>query len=389
MTKSSGTILDGDSRPGGRGAGRGPRSRRASAPERPLTLITGGAGFIGTNLADRLLSQGAPVLVLDDISRPGAERNLAWLRSRHPGRLQVEIGDVRDGPAVRRVVGQADRIFHLAAQVAVTSSLADPVRDLEINIRGTLNVLEAARARQRPPPVLFTSTNKVYGALPDVELERRDRRYVPVDPRLAAAGIDEQRPLDFHSPYGCSKGAADQYVLDYARCFGVPAVVFRMSCIYGPHQCGTEDQGWVAHFLMRARDQGMLTIYGDGCQVRDILFVDDLVDALLLAMRGIDRLAGQAFNIGGGPANSLSLLELLDIMAGRLGLEVRTGHAGWRSGDQRYYVTNTGRFSSATGWSPAISAAEGVSRLHDWLVAGDPAPLLTRCASPGTPATVC
>lgn len=339
---------------------------RRSTPEGPLTLITGGAGFIGTNLAHRLLSQGAPVLVLDDISRAGVEHNLAWLRTRHPGRLQVEIADIRDPSAVRRAVERADRIFHFAAQVAVTTSLTDPLRDFEINARGTLNVLEAARTRQRPPPLLYTSTNKVYGALPDVKLERQERRYVPVDPRLAG-GIDERRPLDFHSPYGCSKGAADQYVLDYARCFGVPAAVFRMSCIYGPHQCGTEDQGWVAHFLMRAREQGTLTIYGDGCQVRDILFVEDLVDALLLAMRGIDRLAGQAFNIGGGPANALSLLELLDLISARLGLEVRVEHAGWRSGDQRYYVTDSSRFTAATGWSPAVSAAAGVARLHEWL----------------------
>ena len=344
--------------------------------EGPLTLITGGAGFIGTNLADRLLSQGAPVLVLDDVSRAGVERNLAWLRRRHPSRLQVEIGDVRDPSAVRRAVDRADRIFHLAAQVAVTTSLLDPLRDFEINGRGTLNVLEAVRARQPPPPILFTSTNKVYGALPDVELEPRDRRYVPADPRLAASGLDERRPLDFHSPYGCSKGAADQYVLDYARCFGLAAVVFRMSCIYGPHQCGTEDQGWVAHFLMRARTRGTLTIYGDGRQVRDVLFVEDLVDALLLAMRGIERLAGEAFNIGGGPANSVSLLELLDIMSGHLGLAVRVEHAGWRSGDQRYYVTDSGKFSAATGWAPAIAVAEGVARLHDWLSGAQrPAPM--------------
>ena len=347
-------------------------SRRASTPEGPLTLITGGAGFIGTNLANRLLSQGAPVLVLDDVSRPGVERNLEWLRTRHPGRLQIEIADVRDAVAVRRAVDRADRIFHLAAQVAVTTSLVDPVRDCDINVRGTLNILEAARARQRPPPLLFTSTNKVYGALPDVELARRDRRYVPADPRLAAGGIDERRPLDFHSPYGCSKGAADQYVLDYARCFGLPAAVFRMSCIYGPHQCGTEDPGWVAHFLMRARDGETLTIYGDGCQVRDVLFVEDLVDALLLAMRGIDRLAGEAFNIGGGPRNSVSLLELLDMMAERLGLAAHIAHAGWRSGDQRYYVTNNGKFSAATGWSPAISVLEGMGRLHDWLASARP-----------------
>ena len=356
-------------------------SRRPGTREGPLTLITGGAGFVGTNLAKRLLSQGAPVLLFDDLSRAGVERNLAWLRARYPERLQVEIADVRDMPAVRRAVDRADRIFHLAAQVAVTTSLLDPLRDFEINARGTLNVLEAARARPQPPPLLLTSTNKVYGALPDVQLERQGRRYTPVDARLAASGLDEHRALDFHSPYGCSKGAADQYVLDYARCFGLPAVVFRMSCIYGPHQCGTEDQGWVAHFLMRARDHQTLTIYGDGCQVRDVLYVEDLVDALLLAMRRIERLAGQAFNIGGGPANSVSLLELLSLMAERLRLEARVEHAGWRSGDQRYYVTNSRKFAAATGWSPAISVTEGLSRLDEWTrsESGEAVPL----AAPG------
>ena len=349
-------------------------SRRASTAEGPLTLITGGAGFIGTNLADRLLAQGAPVMVFDDLSRAGAQRNLAWLRTRHPGRLQVEIADVRDAPAVRRAVDRADRIFHLAAQVAVTTSLLEPLRDFEINARGTLNVLEAARARPRPPPLIFTSTNKVYGSLADVELERRDRRYVPADARLAASGLDERRPLDFHSPYGCSKGAADQYVLDYARCFGMPAAVLRMSCIYGPHQCGPEEQGWVARLLMRAREQKTLTLYGDGCQVRDVLFVEDLVDALLLAMRTIDRLCGQAFNIGGGPGNAVSLLELVDIIGARLGGAVRTEHAAGRSGDRRYYVTNSGKFFATTGWSPAIPVAEGIGRLYEWLEATSPVP---------------
>jgi CDP-paratose 2-epimerase len=358
-------------------------TRDSRTREASLTLITGGAGFIGTNLADRLLSQGTPVLLFDDLSRAGVERNLEWLRGRHPERLQVEIADIRDAQAVRRAVDRADQVFHLAAQVAVTSSLIDPQRDFEINARGALNVLEAARARQWPPALLFTSTNKVYGALPDVALERLGQRYVPVDARLADDGIDERRPLDFHSPYGCSKGAADQYFLDYGRCFGLPVVVFRMSCIYGPHQCGTEDQGWVAHFLMRARERHPLTIYGDGCQVRDILFVEDLVDALLLAMRGIHRLAGQAFNIGGGPANAVSLLELLSLMSERLGLETRVEHSGWRSGDQRYYVTNSSKFAEATGWSPATSTAEGMSRLHDWLAsAAPPVVAATSAAAP-------
>ncbi|HEY0179086.1 MAG TPA: NAD-dependent epimerase/dehydratase family protein, partial [Dokdonella sp.] len=288
---------------------------RAPAPagDAPV-LITGGAGFVGTNLAARLLGDGRRVLVYDDLSRRGVERNLEWLRARYgEDRLEVEIADVRDAERLARAVARAAQVFHFAAQVAVTSSLEDPVADFEINVRGTLNLLEALRALDRPPPLVFTSTNKVYGALDDVALEGTETRYRPEDAQIRACGISERRPLDFHSPYGCSKGAADQYILDYARSFGLPAVVLRMSCIYGPHQHGNEDQGWVAHFLIRALERRPITLYGDGRQVRDILFVDDLVDAMLACQRQIDALRGRAFNLGGGPRNTVSLLELLDL----------------------------------------------------------------------------
>jgi CDP-paratose 2-epimerase len=251
--------------------------------------------------------------------------------------------------------------------VAVTTSLAQPLGDLAVNVGGTLTLLEAIRGCATPPSLVFTSTNKVYGALDDVALEAGPARYAPPAASLYRAGIDERRPLDFHSPYGCSKGAADQYVLDYARSYGLDTVVFRMSCIYGPHQYGTEDQGWVAHFLLRALAGTPITIYGDGRQVRDILYVDDLVDALLLAESGIDRLRGQAFNIGGGPENAVSLLDLLDRIAALGGGRPQTVFGGWRTGDQRYYVSNTGKFAAATGWRPRVSAGDGIGRLHAWL----------------------
>ena len=332
------------------------------------TLITGGAGFIGTNLANRLMSQGRDVLIFDDLSRPGVQRNLDWLFERHPGRLSVEVGDVCNPAALEPVVAQASEIYHFAAQVAVTSSLTAPMRDFDVNARGTINVLEAMRRLEEPPPVLFTSTNKVYGALEDVALTPQNgMRYVPADASLREHGVDERRPLDFHSPYGCSKGAADQYVRDYARCFGLRTVVFRMSCIYGPHQQGNEDQGWVAHFMMRARARGTLSIFGDGLQVRDVLYVEDLVDALVLAMRNSGTLAGRAFNMGGGPANTLSLLELISWLKEHHSLKPRIQHLRTRTGDQRYYVSDVTAFSEATGWAPRTSVANGLEGLAHWL----------------------
>lgn len=329
------------------------------------TLITGGCGFIGTNLAERILSQGGLVMVLDNLSRPGVKQNLKWLRERHGRRLLVALADIRETKAVRQAVRGAAEVFHLAAQVAVTTSLVDPVDDFEVNARGTLNVLEAIRGRESPPPLVFTSTNKVYGGLPDLSLRAGSSRYEPEGRGRAAVG--EDRPLEFCSPYGCSKGAADQYVLDYARTFSLPAAVFRMSCIYGPHQLGTEDQGWVAHLLLRALEGEPITIYGDGKQVRDVLYADDLVSALLLAARHIDRVQARAFNIGGGPANTLSLLELLELIGQMRGGRPPVHFGEWRPADQRYYVSDFRKFARATGWSPKVAAREGVHRLFEWL----------------------
>jgi len=344
------------------------------------SLVIGGSGFVGSNLADRLLRDGREVVVFDNLSRPGVERNLAWLRRTHGERVIFVEGDVRDRDAVARAVrggaGPVADVYHFAGQVAVTTSLGDPSDDFEINARGTLNVLEAVRALRdatgHAPPVLFTSTNKVYGELSDVAEARSaagTRRYAPADASLAATGIGEARPLDFHSPYGCSKGAADQYVCDYARSFGLPTVVFRMSCIYGPRQFGTEDQGWVAHFLIRALDRQPITLYGDGLQVRDVLFVDDLVDAFLLARRHVGKLAGRAFNIGGGPANTTSLIELVERIGALTGRDPTVGFEAWRTGDQKWYVSDVRAFGAATGWQPRTSLPEGLARLHAWLLA--------------------
>jgi CDP-paratose 2-epimerase len=354
-------------RAGNRGS---PAQRR-----RGHVLITGGGGFIGANLANRLLTEGHPVLIYDNLSRSGAERNLDWLREQHGDRLQVEIADIRDREALRAAVRSAERVYHLAAQVAVTTSLVDPLHDFEVNIGGTVNLLEAVRRRDNPPPLLFTSTNKVYGGLSDLALEKNGTRYQPLDAALRT-GINEERPLDFHSPYGCSKGAADQYVCDYARTYGLPAVVFRMSCIYGLHQMGNEDQGWVAHFLIRALEEKGIVVYGDGMQVRDILFADDLVDAFLLAQANIHTLSGQAFNIGGGLGNTISLLELVDLVGQLRGDRPDLQFQDWRPGDQRYYVSDTRKFKTATGWSPKITARAGIERLLQWLAEsrGLPAP---------------
>ena len=326
-------------------------------------LITGGAGFIGTNLAHRFLSKGHPVLLYDNLSRPGVRRNLEWLEHTHGELVQIETADVRDPGPLRKAAKRASKVFHFAAQVAVTSSLVEPIHDFEVNARGTLNLLEALRGLENPPPVLFTSTNKVYGDLSDVRLQMNAGRYEPVDAELRQNGFSESRPLNFHSPYGCSKGCACQYVLDYSRTFRIPAVAFHMSCIYGLHQFGNEDQGWVAHFLIKALQNAPITIYGDGRQVRDILFVEDLIDAFLLAHQHMDDLAGQAFNIGGSPANTISLLELLDLIGELQGSRPETRFDEWRSADQRYYVSDIRKFSAATGWYPKVTVREGVSQL--------------------------
>jgi CDP-paratose 2-epimerase len=342
-----------------------PRARSQSSPDETV-LITGGAGFVGTNLAHRLVSSGQRVRILDSLARPGVERNLRWLQAKHGDLLQVEIADIRNRHRLRAALRDVSQVFHFAAQVAVTSSLAAPIHDFEVNARGTLNLLEEIRTLPTPPPLVYTSTNKVYGGLSDVELREDPSRYEPVG-QDARYGISEGRALDFHSPYGCSKGVADQYVLDYARSFGLPTVVFRMSCIYGPHQFGTEDQGWVAHFLRRGLSGQPITIYGDGKQVRDILFVEDLVDALLLAQAKMGEISGQAFNIGGGPEHTVSLLELLDLMSELDAPASRVDFAPWRTGDQRYYVSDYRKFKKNTGWTPQVSVYDGVQELLRWL----------------------
>ncbi len=338
----------------------------SAGDQRPI-LITGGAGFIGTNLAHRLLSAGRRVVLYDNLSRPGVEGNLAWLREVHGTQVRHEQGDVRDLPALRKAVREVSQVFHFAAQVAVTTSLERPIEDFEINARGTLNLLEALRSLPDPPPLVFTSTNKVYGDLRDVRLRMRRGRYEPEDQHVRAHGFSEECPLNFHSPYGCSKGAACQYVQDYARTFGLKTIVFRMSCIYGPHQFGTEDQGWVAHFLIKALQRTPLTIYGDGRQVRDVLYVEDLVDAFLLAQQHMNKLAGQVFNIGGGPANTTSLLELMELIGELQGGCPGVRFADWRPADQQYYVSDTRRFSEATGWFPRTGVRAGVEQLFLWL----------------------
>ncbi|MEX2670983.1 MAG: NAD-dependent epimerase/dehydratase family protein [Phycisphaeraceae bacterium] len=334
--------------------------------DRRPCLITGGAGFIGTNLAQRLLSLGRRVILLDNLSRPGVRRNVAWLRHRFGTQVELEQGDVRDPAILQRLVRRVSHVFHFAAQVAVTTSIADPVTDFEVNARGTLNLLEAVRACEQPPPLLFTSTNKVYGSLNDLEMVTLPKRYEPADRHLREEGF-APGALDLYSPYGCSKGAADQYVLDYARTYHIPTIVFRMSCIYGAHQFGTEDQGWVAHFLIRAMAGEPIKIYGDGRQVRDVLYVDDLIDAMLLAQANAPRLSGRAFNIGGGPERTLSLLELIHLIEE---MGISTGDVSfedWRVGDQRYYVSSIEAFAEAVGWEPRVSLREGIRRLHAWL----------------------
>lgn len=297
------------------------------------------------------------------------ERNLRYLRETYGARAQFIHADVRDPETLQQAVRAARQVFHFAAQVAVTTSMIDPMNDFTINVMGTLNLLEALRATPTPPPLLFTSTNKVYGSLPDVDLRINGLRYEPVDAYLRQHGICEDRPLDFHSPYGCSKGAADQYVLDYARTFGLPTAVFRMSCIYGPHQYGNEDQGWVAHCLISAIDEQPITIFGDGKQVRDVLFVKDLIDAMLLAQEHMATIKGRAFNIGGSTANTISLLELMDMIAELHGAPPELRFDDWRNGDQRFYVSDTSAFSAATGWQPRTSVRDGVRALYDWLMA--------------------
>ncbi len=330
-------------------------------------VITGGAGFIGSNLAHRLINEGHQVVVYDDLSRLGTDKNVAWLQATHGHGWALVQADVRDFGALRAAMAGADVVYHLASQVAVTTSVQDPRHDFEVNALGTFNVLEAARLAQRRPLVLYASTNKVYGGMEDVVVLEGRAGYAYGD---FPQGIPETHPLDFHSPYGCSKGAGDQYVRDYARIYDLPTVVFRQSCIYGPRQFGVEDQGWVAWFLIAAVTGRPITIYGDGKQVRDLLWVDDLLDLYQLAIDQIDTATGQVYNVGGGPENTLAVWAGLGPMLEELvGHEIEIEHADWRPGDQRIFVADIRKAEMELGWKPRVGKQEGVRRLYDWVVA--------------------
>jgi CDP-paratose 2-epimerase len=342
-----------------------PRVVRDVAP----VVIFGGAGFIGANLADAMMHDGDDVVVFDNLSRPGVERNLNWLAGRHAAQLHFVAGDIRDQTAVAAVVKDARAVFHLAAQVAVTSSMVDPLDDFSVNAQGTLNILESIRQLGNAVPLIFASTNKVYGGLAGLAMEEAPDRYMPASAQLRQNGVDETRPLDFCTPYGCSKGTADQYVLDYAHTYGLQTAVLRKSCIYGPRQFGTEDQGWVAHFLIRALLGEKITIYGDGKQVRDVLHVSDAVAAYRSVLANIGQVAGQAFNLGGGVQNAVSLRTVLEEIAVVTGRTVEVVHAERRTGDQLYFVADTGRLAASVGWRANIGWQDGLRDLAEWLAA--------------------
>lgn len=324
-------------------------------------LITGGLGFIGCNVADRFLRDGHDVVILDNARRAGVMKNLDWLRERHGDRVNWVNADVRDFGAVQKAIQGAGIVFHLAAQVAVTTSLDNPQEDFSINAQGAVNVLEAARLLKPQPILLFTSTNKVYGGIDHVKVVERATRY---EFESMPNGISEECPLDFHSPYGCSKGAADQYVRDYRRIYGLPTVVLRMSCIYGPRQFGNEDQGWVAHFALTGMRGGGITIYGDGKQVRDLLYVDDLVELMVRAIAKIDFTAGKIYNVGGGPANTISVwAELRDPLEKLIGKLPTVTYGAFRPGDQLVYISDIRKAQRELDWTPKVGIPEGLKRM--------------------------
>jgi CDP-paratose 2-epimerase len=329
--------------------------------------LTGGAGFIGSNVAKHYLDQGQHVVVYDTLERAGCHENVAWLQKHeNAGNLEVLVGDVRTPTrALEKSIQESDVLLHLAGQVAVTSSVADPVTDFETNALGTLNILELIRnAPGRKPTLIFSSTNKVYGAMKDLAIVEEDHQYSYRD---LASGICEQRMLDFHSPYGCSNGCADQYVRDYSRMYGLDTVVFRQSCIYGYRQFGIEDQGWLAWFVIAAVLNKPLTIYGDGKQVRDILFIDDLIAAYDQALDNIETTSGQIYNIGGGPQNSISLLDLTRLLKSQVNLELSVSFDDWRPGDQPVYISNITKACNDFGWKPTVDWKTGVRRMTEWV----------------------
>ncbi len=328
-------------------------------------LATGGAGFIGANVADRFLKRGDRVYIFDNLSRRGTEWNLKWLK-RHNNMVFIK-GDVRKYKDLYNLFKKEkdfDAVFHFAAQVAVTTSVTNPREDFEINALGAFNVLEAIRENKANPVILFSSTNKVYGGMTDIKIVENNNRYEYAD---LPGGISEGRLLDFHSPYGCSKGTADQYMIDYSRIYGLRTVVFRQSCIYGYRQFGIEDQGWVAWFTIATMMDKKLTIYGDGKQVRDVLFIEDLVDAYESAIKNIDKVKGQAFNIGGGPKNTMSLLELIAFLEQFFGKKIPLVYSEWRPGDQPVFICNIDKAKEMLGWEPKISPQEGVKLLYEWV----------------------
>jgi CDP-paratose 2-epimerase len=329
------------------------------------TIITGGAGFIGSNASARFLKRGHQVVVIDNLAREGVGKNLEWLRTQ--GTLEFLQVDVRNGTELASVFRQhqdADQVLHLAAQVAVTTSVRSPREDFEINALGTFNVLEGMRGAGMAAPLIYASTNKVYGEMTSVGVVETDGRYAY---QSLPSGVSEQHNLDFHSPYGCSKGAADQYVIDYHRIYGLRTVVFRQSCIYGYRQFGAEDQGWVAWFMIASQLGRPITIYGDGKQVRDILFIDDLLDAYDAAFAAADKVAGSAFNIGGGPENVLSLRELVAYIERRSARTIPVGSADWRPGDQKVFVSDISRARAELGWTPKTGCSRGLDQLFDWI----------------------
>lgn len=329
-------------------------------------LITGGAGFIGSNTTEHFLNQGADVTIFDNLSRPGASANLAWLQSLPNSKnLNIIKGDVRDAAALNTAVAGVDRIIHLAGQVAVTTSIHNPREDFEINALGTFNLLEAIRLHAPNASLINASTNKVYGGLEQLAIDEKETRYAYRD---YPNGIPETFALDFHSPYGCSKGAADQYVIDYARIYGLKTITLRQSCIYGPRQFGVEDQGWVAHFIIAILKDRPLTIFGDGKQVRDILHIKDLIAAYQAAFDKIDQLSGTALNIGGGPANTMSIwAEFGPLLQALHEEEIKVTKSAWRPGDQKVFVADIRTAQTQLGWSPTVSVGEGVSSLFHWI----------------------
>lgn len=329
-------------------------------------LITGGAGFIGCNTADYFLSRGEDVTIFDNFSRRGTIDNSMWLHAKHPS-IRIVQGDVRIDHEHRMQdeVNRADVVVHLAGQVAVTTSFKNPREDFEINALGTFNVLEAVRKSPNKPIILYASTNKVYGGMEDIVIVEQGNRYAYRD---FPEGIPENRFLDFHSPYGCSKGVGDQYVRDYARMYGLKTVVFRQSCVYGMRQFGIEDQGWVAWFTIATALNKPLTIYGDGKQVRDVLYMDDLARAYELAVKNIHKTAGQIYNVGGGAKFTMSLLELLNHLETFFGMKIAKNFSDWRPGDQPVYISDIRKAKEHFGWEPTVSAQEGTKRLHAWVV---------------------